>query len=389
MIALVNAEELVRPVADEIRLMAAQAEAERRLPDELVERLMEGGLFSIYTPRAFGGLDLPLPDALSVVEEVSRHDGSTGWTVALGIANGLFTAVLPEASAARVLGSGSALIAGAPAFGVRAERAEGGYRLTGRWAFNSGAPNATWIAAAAPIVADGAPRLDDGGQPEMVIAFLPPADVQIIDTWYVTGLRATGTQDLYVDGVFVPDEMTGGFALPAGPRHVREVRLTNIPFFSLVGLAQSPPVCLGLARRAIEEFRQLALAKERPFGPRLSEQVQAQVGLAHAEALVRSARTFWYANVQAIWDAASRRCELTPEAMAVLRLSCLTAVENSVTAADTLYRLAGSSAIFQSSPLERCWRDLHTAAQHLQVQDGRWETAGRVLFGLDPGSPLL
>ncbi|HLZ70565.1 MAG TPA: acyl-CoA dehydrogenase family protein [Dehalococcoidia bacterium] len=389
MIALVNAEELVRPVADEIRLMAAQAEAERRLPDELVERLMEGGLFSIYTPRAFGGLDLPLPDALSVVEEVSRHDGSTGWTVALGIANGLFTAVLPEASAARVLGSGSALIAGAPAFGVRAERAEGGYRLTGRWAFNSGAPNATWIAAAAPIVADGAPRLDDGGQPEMVIAFLPPADVQIIDTWYVTGLRATGTQDLYVDGVFVPDEMTGGFALPAGPRHVREVRLTNIPFFSLVGLAQSPPVCLGLARRAIEEFRQLALAKERPFGPRLSEQVQAQVGLAHAEALVRSARTFWYANVQAIWDAASRRCELTPEALAVLRLSCLTAVENSVTAADTLYRLAGSSAIFQSSPLERCWRDLHTAAQHLQVQDGRWETAGRVLFGLDPGSPLL
>jgi alkylation response protein AidB-like acyl-CoA dehydrogenase len=381
-------EELVAPVAADIRAMAAQTEAERRLPNELLARLTEAGLFSIYTPKEFGGLGLPLPEALRIVEEVSRHDGSTGWTVALGFANGYFTAVLPEAAAATVLGDGSALIAGAPAFGVRATPIDGGYRLTGRWPYNSGAPNATWVGAAAPIFDGDAPRLGEGGQPEMVFFFIPQADAQIVDTWYVTGLRGSGTQDLFVENVFVAHDMTGGFSIPAGPRPVRDCPLADVPFFSLLGIVQSPPVSLGLARRAIEEFREIALTKENAFGPPLRDQVQAHAGLARAEALVRSARTYWYETVRAIWDVSHQR-ELSLEERADLRLACLTAVENSVAAADLLYRLAGTTAIFQSSPLERCWRDVHTAAQHMQVQDSRWETAGRVLLGLDPGSPLL
>jgi alkylation response protein AidB-like acyl-CoA dehydrogenase len=184
--------------------------------------------------------------------------------------------------------------------------------------------------------------------------------------------------------------MTGGFSLPAGPRPVRECALASIPLFTLLGVAQSPPVCLGLARRAIEEFRQLALGKQTAFGgPRLSEQVQAQGGLARAEALLGSARCYWYENVQMLWEAALAGRELSLEERSAVRIASLTAAENSVAAADLLYRLAGTTAIFQSSPLERCWRDVHAAAQHLAVQDGRWETAGRVLFGLDPGSPLI
>ena len=112
-----------------------------------------------------------------------------------------------------MLGDGAVLIAGAPAFGVRAQRVEGGYRLTGRWGYNSGAPNADWIAAPAPIFDGETPRIGQYG-PEMVLCFVRPSDVQIIDTWYVTGLRASGTQDLYVEDVFVPEEMTGGFVHP-------------------------------------------------------------------------------------------------------------------------------------------------------------------------------
>src|SRR4051794_3158984 len=98
-----NARDLVAPVADEIRLMAPQAEAARLLPDDLVDCLKEAGLFSVYTPIEFGGLELPLPEALRVVEEVARHDGSTGWIVALGIHNILFTSALDKSAAARVL----------------------------------------------------------------------------------------------------------------------------------------------------------------------------------------------------------------------------------------------------------------------------------------------
>jgi alkylation response protein AidB-like acyl-CoA dehydrogenase len=383
------AEALVDPVAEAIRAMAGQAEAERRLPNELMTRLMKAGLFSIYSPEEFGGLDLPLPEALRVVEEVSRHDGSTGWTVALGFGNALFTSVLPETSVARVLDGGSVLISSAPAFGVRAERVQGGYRLTGRWGFNSGAPNATWISATAPIFEGDAPRLGADGQPQLMQFFARPADVQIIDTWHVTGLRATGTQDLYVEDLFVPAEMTGGFSLPGGPQPVRECALANIPFFSLLGIVQAPPVCLGVARRAIEEFQRLAMTKESAFGPRLVDQVQAHAGLARAEALVRSARTYWYENVEAVWDTAVHRNTPSLEERTAVRLASLTVAENCLAAADLVHRLAGTSAVFQSSPLERCWRDVHTAAQHFQVQEGRWETAGRALLGLDPGSPVL
>jgi alkylation response protein AidB-like acyl-CoA dehydrogenase len=382
-------EALVAPVAGEIRRTAAQAEAERRLPNELLDQLMDAGLFSIYTPAKFGGMELPLPDALRVVEEASRHDGSTGWTVALGIANGYFTSAVDEAAARRVLGEGSVLIAGAPAFGVRALSVEGGYRLTGRWGFNSGAPNASWIGAVAPVFDDDSPRTGAHGEPEMVFFFVPQPQVQIIDTWYVTGLRASGTQDLYVEDLFVPDEMTAPFALPAGPRALRTSALTNIPFFTLFCVAQAPPVCLGLARRAIEEFKETARTKQAAFGPPLREQVQAHAALARAEALVRSARIYWYDRIEAMWQAAVEGRELSLDALAEVRMASLVAAENSVAAADLLQRVAGTTAIFQSSPLERVWRDVHTAAQHMHVQDGRWETVGRILLGLDPGSPLI
>jgi alkylation response protein AidB-like acyl-CoA dehydrogenase len=104
---------------------------------------------------------------------------------------------------------------------------------------------------------------------------------------------------------------------------------------------------------------------------------------------VASARSYWYEVVEGAWNAAVDGRALALEERATIRMASLNAVENSVAAADLLYRLAGSSAIFQSSPIERCWRDLHTAAQHLQVQDGRWETAGRILLGLDPATPLI
>jgi alkylation response protein AidB-like acyl-CoA dehydrogenase len=123
-------------------------------------------------------------------------------------------------------------------------------------------------------------------------------------------------------------------------------------------------VCLRLARRAIEEFKGLARTKQSALGPRLSEQVQAQVALARAEALVRSARSYWYDEVQAVWHNVVRGCESSLQDRAATRLPSMIAVEQCVAAIDLLYRLAGSSAIFQSWPLERCWRDVHTGAAH-------------------------
>jgi alkylation response protein AidB-like acyl-CoA dehydrogenase len=387
-----TAEQLVAPVADQIRKTAPEAEAMRRLPNDLMRLLKDAGLFSIYTPKQFGGLDLPVPDALRVVEEVARHDGSTAWIVALGLANGVFTSMLPESSAARVLGNGAALIPAAPAFGVRAVEVSGGYRLNGRWSYNSGAPNADSIAVPVTIFDGDQPRIGPTGA-EAIFAFVPPSAVEIIDTWYVTGLRATGTQDLRIDEVFVPEEMAGRAIMgPGGPvlHMLRDNIFARIPFMCIAGFAQVPPVVLGVARRAIEEFKVLAQTKQSAFGgPRLAEQVQAQTGLARAEALLRAARTYWYHEIEALWGAAVEDNPISLDMRASQRMANLVVTEHCVTLVDLLYRLAGSSAIFQSSALERCFRDVHTAAQHLQVQEGRWETTGRVLMGLEPGSPVL
>lgn len=111
--------------------------------------------------------------------------------------------------------------------------------------------------------------------------------------------------------------------------------------------------------------------------------------IARAEARLESGRCYWYENVRAAWATVSAGDPLSLEQRAKLKVASLTAVENSVDAVDILHRLAGTTAIFQSSPLERGWRDVHTAAQHQQVQDARWENAGRVLFGLEPNNPFI
>src|SRR5579871_1308074 len=256
-----NTQDLVGPIADDILRMADQVEADRCLPQPLMDRLVEAGLFSIYTPRQFGGLELPLPAALRVVEEVARLDGSTGWTVGLGFANDLLTCMLPEASVARVFRNGSGLLPGALGFTVRAEAVEGGYCLTGQWPFSSGARNATAVGVVVQVFDGDAPRMGPAG-PELIMATMPPEDVEIIDTWHVTGLRGTGSHDMRVDHVFVPTAMTGPMEIPAGPRPVRTSVVARLPFMTALGVVQSPPVCLGIARHAIDEFRTLALHKE-------------------------------------------------------------------------------------------------------------------------------
>ncbi|MGE5595157.1 MAG: acyl-CoA dehydrogenase family protein [Hyphomicrobiales bacterium] len=383
-----NASELVATVAADILRYAGQAEQERKLPDELVRRLQDAGIFGIYTPKQFGGLGLPFPDALRVVEEVSRYDGSTGWTVALCFGNDFFTCVLPEESAAKVLGNGRNFFAGAPGFMVRAVVVEGGYRISGRWSFCSGAPNAPWYNVAAPVYDGETPRMGPDG-PVMIAAWMPPDEVEVIDTWNVTGLRATGSHDLCANNLFVPTEMTGPMGIPAGPQPQRESVMAKLPFFSALGIAQAPPVCLGIARHAIEEFIAVAESKVRPMRKPLSETVQAHLGVARAEALLQSARSYWYEQVQAAYDRVASGGQLSPAERVQLRLASLTAAENCVAAVDQLYRLAGTSGLFESSVLGRCWRDIHAAAQHQQVQDERWETVGRLLFGLEPDGPIF
>jgi alkylation response protein AidB-like acyl-CoA dehydrogenase len=232
---------------------------------------------------------------------------------------------------------------------------------------------------------DGKPSLTQAGAPETRFMLLPSEACEIIDTWTVGGLRGTGSHDVAVSEVFVPSSYSSGFTDP----HVLPAPRYRIPPFSRVipGLGA---MALGIARTAIETFTEIAGAKtpERTT-QMLRHNHGAQVRVSQAESLVRSARLFLFDTLDGLWRPLIATGEVTMEARAHVRLAASHAVASAVQAVDLIYNGAGASALYTSCPLERAFRDVHAITQHIGVNPRVMETTGRVLFGLEPDTPLL
>lgn len=385
-----RAETIVAPVREVTRRYADQMEHDRKMPKELFDALADAGLFRIHTPPDIGDGGLSAPEALRVVEQVARIDGSAGWTVALSFGAGLFTGGLSAELAHKVVESPRSLMAGRGGQPGRAIAVEGGYQVSGQWSYVSGCVNADWICCDAVIFDGEQPRMQPHGMPDDILFFAPKESGEIVDTWHVSGLKGSGSYDYRLANVFVPEEMTMPGLLSAKSSWKRVGPYQRLPFMAAIAISQAPPVCLGIARHAIDAFIALSATKIHTASMKpLQERPAAQAAVGRAEALVRSARLFFFDTIESTWDTVAAEKELTPEEHAVLRLACVNAAENSVAAVDSLWRMAGSASIFESCELDRCWRDVHAAAQHVQVQESNWETAGRVLMGMEPGTFLF
>ena len=232
---------------------------------------------------------------------------------------------------------------------------------------------------------DGEPRLTAAGAPETRFVLLPASECEIIDTWTVGGLRGTGNDDVVVRDVFVPTGFGSGFFDP----HILPEPRYRIPAFSRVipGLGA---MALGIARTAIETFTAIAVTKTpQRTTQMLRDNQDAQVRVSHAESLVRSARLFLFDSLEQLWRIVIATGEAPMEARAQVRLAASHAVSSAVEAIDLLYIGAGASALYTSCPLERAFRDVHAITQHIGVQPRVMATTGRVLFGLEPDTPLL
>jgi len=232
---------------------------------------------------------------------------------------------------------------------------------------------------------DGAPVIGANGMPEMHQIVMPAGDVTILDTWHVTGLRGTGSHDFMVENLLVGEGMVQPFHLGAplepGPLYAFGL----IPSFAVVKTA----IALGIARHAIEALKDLALAKT-PAGQTslLRERPAVQADLARAEACVRSARAYLHETVGDIWESAAAGNPPSIEQRAWLRLAAVDGVQRAIAAVDLMYDAAAGSAIFESSPLERCFRDVHVIPAHIVVQPNVYEVAGRVFLDLPPGTVI-
>jgi alkylation response protein AidB-like acyl-CoA dehydrogenase len=362
----------------------AQIEAARRIPEPLARDLAGAGFFRIFLPAPYGGLDLTPMQGLAVFEALAQADASVAWCVWNGNTHWI-AAQLPLETAGTIHADPAVITANITRSSGQAHATAGGYRVSGRWSLVSGCELASWMVLLCVVHTDGKPRLTEAGQPEIRFAVVPAESCTIIDTWTVGGLRGTGSHDVTVQDLFVPDAYSAGFTdsyvLPE-PRY-------RIPPFSRVipGLGA---MALGIARTAIDCFAEIAGAKT-PERARqmLRDNHAAQTRMSQAESLVQSARLFLFDSVERLWRMLLHDGTVTMQARAQARLAASHAVASAAQAVDLLYVGAGATSLYAGCPLERAFRDVHAITLHIGVHPRVMESTGRVLLGLESDTPLL
>ena len=369
----------VRSLLPVIREHADSIDRERCLAQPVVRGLVDSGVFRLLMPRSLGGDEVEPVMACLVFEEVAILDGAVGWCAMIGACNGHFGGLLPIAGAREVYADRDVVVAGTFRPSGVAVAVDGGFRVAGRWPFASGIMHSQWLLAGCRIVDGDSPRLTSSGSPVVKLMFLPRAEANVIDTWHTGGLRGTGSHDFEVKDVFVPASRSLWFTDPPVERG---------PLYSFPAITLFAPliasVSLGIARHAVEAFKELAGVKK----PTLSQDLLraspvAQSQLGQAEALLRAGRAFLFESLADAWGGACRGNPLSWEQRALLWLSATQAVMQALQAVDIVYRAGGASSVYVTTQLERCLRDIRTASQHLQVMPTNYEVAGQFFFGTD------
>lgn len=373
-------------VAVTARLHAAESERLRTLAPPVVAALREGGLFACVAPRDLGGGESDPLTQVEVFEAMARADASAGWSLMIGsILSAMLAAYLPERGAARVFAGAFPIGAGLLQPAGVARRVRGGFLVEGRWPFGSGIRHADWIFTSAVIAPDeGAPP--EPGPPAMVSVAVPAAQVRIEDTWDTSGLRGSGSEHYRLDSVFVGEDFATSFP---GPLPRRGGALYTLPFVAFTTPGHTG-FALGLARRALDEITAAAPQRLKLWpGKSLGSHEGFHIDLGRAEARLAAARAYAMDVLGAMWDRARAGQALSLEDWASIRLVTTHVTEVAAEVVTFAYRSGGGSALYASSPLQRCFRDIHAATQHIAATDDAYEFAGRVRLGIAEAHPLL
>jgi indole-3-acetate monooxygenase len=373
----------VESIAPIIAEHAALSEKLGRLDAPTFEALRSTGLLRCMCPRELGGLEADPITVMEVYEALARIDASASW--GLGIIAGssaIAGSFLPAASARRIFAEGVPPMAGAVAPGGTAEPVTGGYRVKSRSSFGSGIHHADWVLASAIIP----------GQPppagvRMVV--LPRDQVVIHDNWQVAGLRGSGSCDYSIEDVFVPEEMT--FSLMD---FILGKPVTDNPTLRLglpaVTMSFHMGIPLGIARRALDEITTQALVKGRGLPPSpLQTHPHFQFALGKAEVELASARALAFQLMSSVFAQAQagRIPPPTQQAEARAAGTYITEVAQRVTA--VAFQAAGGGALFDTNPLQRCFRDVYAAGQHFVVSQTSYRALGQFKLCQPDANPML
>ena len=360
-----------------IAAAAVVNERARALSPGTVAALRGTGIFSALIPAELGGGEVEPAELITTIEEIAVADGSAGWCAAIGATAGLVAAYLPSGVAGRLFGAPPAIAAGI--FAPRGKLVPAGgdhglLGLSGRWPLGSGISHAE-------VVGLGCIHPEQGS----LYAVVPREQVEVIETWDSLGLRATASHDVAVTDITVPADQVVDLA---GSAPVAPGPLYSFPLFGLLALSVSA-VCTGVAAGALADVREAAVAR-RPAGSSrsLADRGTTQEAIASAEASLRAARAGVSAAVAEAWAVAEGGNPLEIEQRLGLRLAATHAARTAVDVVDLTHRLSGAGGLYTGT-IERRFRDVHTAAQHMIVAPATFELAGRIILGLEPDSPQL
>lgn len=360
-----------------VRAHADEAEVIRRLPAPVAQAFAASGLYRIAAPESLSGFDADPATQMAVIETVSRFDGSAGWNLMIGIET--FALLAPGCTECRALiEDPSVVLASSTAAVGRADREGDGYRVSGRWQFVSGCHNAAVFGATVRLYEDGEPVSANR------YAMIPLPDFQIEDTWNVGGLRGSGSHDVRVEDVWVPQSQIVA-PLGGGEEESNQLRF---PLGSRLAF-NKVAVALGIARAGIDAFIDLAEGKVPRFTSRsLRERPASQRAIAEAEVRVMKGAALVRTLLDDMWGKVVGRAHISTRERALFQLACSDAVRGCVEAVDLLCDAAGTTANQQEHPLERIARDVRVVRQHVTVASHQIDDAGRVLLGL-PATGLM
>jgi len=363
-----------------IREYSDQADRDRRLAPEVARAFVNAGLYRLPAPKQFGGAEADPMTQVEVIEAVSRADGSAGWNLMIGIEH--FAMIKPDFGwCEELIGDRNVVMSGSTAATGRADRVDGGYRISGHWQFASGVHNSQLFAATVALYEDGQKQ----SFPPRVYALVKQGDFKIVDAWQVGGMRGSGSHDVVVDDVFVPE----GHMIDHSVGTTSDTPLARFPAAPRLSYNKAA-VALGIARHALDEFYVIALKKKPRFSSsKLHTRPFVQNAVARAEIRLRASRAFVLEMTETLWNYVCDKQTIPNEERAMFHLACCDSAQACVEVVDLVCEAVGTTANELSSPLERIARDARVVRQHVTVAPQHIIDGGRVLLGLEPTEVML
>ena len=362
-----------------VREHADESESQRHLKGEVARAFAQEGLFRIAAPVDFFGSEEDPVTQIETIETVASVDGSAAWNLMIGIET--FGLIAPGFIHCReLIEDQSIIMSSSTASAGRAEKVDGGYRVTGRWGFCSGCHNSDLFGATVFLYKNG--ERVQGGHQYLVV---PKPEFEILDTWHTSGLCGSGSHDVVLEDVFVPEER---LVAPLGQVQ-HQSPLLRMPFRSRL-CYNKVAIAFGLARSALDSFVELAEGKVPRFTSKsLKNRGWAQRAIAESEVRVRSARALVIELVESLWEKARLDQPVSEKDAAIFQLACSDAVRGCIASVSQLVEAAGTTANQKGHPLERTARDIKVVGQHQTVAPHHIEDAGRVLLGVPAVDAML